>query len=52
MGPVIERSQLVEGDVTDKGVTLIIEGDRDIAGDSIIFGVDILCELPSVSGVA
>lgn len=52
MGPVIERTKLVEGDVTNKGVTLIIEGRGDVAGDTVILRIDILCGLPGVAGVA
>jgi hypothetical protein len=49
--PIVERSQLVERDVTDESVPLIVEGCGNISGDSVVFGIDILRHLPGMTGI-
>src|SRR5256885_9449427 len=52
MRPVVECSELVEGDVTDVSAAFIVVGDGNVAGDAVPRGFDARGELPVVSCIA
>src|SRR5262249_5628648 len=49
--PIVELSQLVERDVTDKCMTLIVKSRRHVARDSIVLGIDSFGCLPAFSAI-
>src|ERR1035437_7716238 len=51
MCPVVESPQLVEGDVTNESVALVIEGDRHVAGHTIVLRINPISQLPGVASV-
>ena len=50
--PVIFRTQFVERDVAEKGVSLVVVGDRDIARNFVVSGSGAFREGPGLAGVA